>query len=125
MTQNHLQDFWQLRVISALVMSGAIVASSGGYAFAQRQQPCLPGQPCTPIIRIPNPHPGHPGAIPPFELQQINKLNPQAIEQLQREDPQAIQKLRQGDQATLNRLQQLAPNYRQQLQQSAPINQVR
>lgn len=122
MTENHLQYFWKLRLVGALVMSGAIVASSGGYAFAT---PCLPGQPCPRITIKWTPEPGNPRGIPPFQLQQINKLNPQAIEQLQREDTQAIQKLRQGDRATLNRLEQLAPNYRQQLQQSAPINQAR
>jgi hypothetical protein len=123
MTQNYLQGFWKLRVMSALVMSGAIVALSGGSAFAT---PCLPGQPCPKITPRWTPEPGHPSArILTPQLQQINKLYPQAIEQLQREDPQAIQKLRQGDSATLNRLEQLAPNYRQQLQQSAPRNQVR
>lgn len=124
MTQKHLQDFWKLRVMSALVMSGAIAALSGGYAFAQRiiQPPCLPGQPCNPGSTIPNPHPGHPSAMPG---DQIKNLNPQVIQQLLRENPQAIEKLKQGDPAILNRLQQLAPNYRQQLQQSVPRNQVR
>lgn len=122
MTQDR-QERCSFKLVSALVIGGAMIAFSGGNAFAQI--PCQPGRPCNPTpfpscssgqiclrpvteIKV---LPGHPSAI-----EELIKLNPRAIQQLQQEDPQALQKLRQGDSRTIQRLQILAPNLRQQIQ---------
>ncbi|WP_414581714.1 hypothetical protein [Scytonema sp. PCC 10023] len=61
MAQAHLQRCWKFRLVSALVISGAI-ASSGGYTLAQT--PCLPGQLCVLQTLSHQPHSPNPRAFP-------------------------------------------------------------
>jgi hypothetical protein len=113
----------QKGLISILMIGGAI-ASSGGYAFAQKPIPlptCIPSpiNPCTVLpsetLTPKKPHP-KPRILPPQLVREILKLYPQAIRELQKDEPHAVQKLRQGDPATLQKLQQLAPDSTLQLQ---------
>jgi hypothetical protein len=104
-------------------MVGGAIASSGGQAFAQTQNPlrsCLLSRtiPCN--RRIPPPPRPDSGssaaAVSTNQMAEILNINPQIIQILEKYDPHTVEKLLLGDVETLNNLEKLAPGSKLRLQ---------